>query len=173
MRKYFINIAINSVLFSVFFVSCKNNQQELLSKKWKSVHLENNKMNEEINSMKIYIDTLGENDPDLRKQINVDSLKSILNIQLENAVREQQMSLDNTMMDFKENGVVYTTSIQGVDSAMYHIDEDNHIVIEEQKLKGYGETMKFEILTLNSDTLLIKMIDYGDTSIVTMIPIKN
>jgi hypothetical protein len=89
---------------------------------------------------------------------------------------EQQISLENTLMDFKSNGIVYTTSIQGVDSAMYKIEKDKDgtvIIIDEATLKGYGETMKFEILTLKKDTLLLKMIDYGDTSYVTMVPVKS
>ncbi|MBK7690983.1 MAG: hypothetical protein IPJ31_07660 [Bacteroidetes bacterium] len=81
--------------------------------------------------------------------------------------------MENTIMEFKSNGVIYTTSIQGTDSAMYSIDDENNIVIDEAKLKGYGETMKFNILTLSKDSLRVKIIDYGDTSYVSMIPAKE
>jgi hypothetical protein len=54
---------------------------------------------------------------------------------------------------------------------MYYF-EDNFIKIDEAKLKGYGETMTFEVLTLNRDTLKLRLIDFGDTSTVTMIPVK-
>jgi hypothetical protein len=40
-------------------------------------------------------------------------------------------------------------------------------------LKGHGETMTFEILKLDQDTLRVKLIDYGDTSIATMVPVKG
>lgn len=130
-------------------------------------------MDAEIVSMQTYIDTIGNADAALRKQINIDSLKLILKAELDRAIKDQQISLENTLMEFKPNGVIYTTSIQGTDSAMYSLDDENNIVIEEAKLKGYGETIKFEILTLNKDSLRLKMIDYGDTSFVSMIPVKE
>lgn len=173
MRIVFINIAVKFIFCSILLASCKTDNQSLLRRKWKSVELKNPQMDNEIASMKVYIDTIGDNDAALRKQINIDSLKALLQTELNNAIREQQISLENTLMDFKSNGVVYTTSIQGVDSAMYSIDDENNIVIEEAKLKGYGETMKFQILKLNADSLKLKMIDYGDTSYVTMVPVKD
>jgi hypothetical protein len=72
-------------------------------------------------------------------------------------------------MEFKSNGIAYTTSIDGIDSAMYTI-ENNFIKIDEAKLKGVGETMTFEILSLSKDTLKMQLVDYGDTSVVVMIP---
>jgi hypothetical protein len=33
--------------------------------------------------------------------------------------------------------------------------------------------MTFDILKLNPDTLKVKLIDYGDTSVATMIPVKS
>jgi hypothetical protein len=52
---------------------------------------------------------------------------------------------------------------------MYTI-ENNFIKIDEAKLKGVGETMTFEILSLSKDTLKMQLVDYGDTSVVVMIP---
>jgi hypothetical protein len=87
-------------------------------------------------------------------------------------MKEQQIALENTIMEFKSNGVSYTTSIDGLDSAMYTV-EGQFIKFDEAKLKGHGETMTFEILKLDQDTLRVKLIDYGDTSIATMVPVKG
>lgn len=173
MRKDFINIAVKVIFCCILFSACTNDKKSLLCKKWKSVQLKNLKMDQEIAFMQAYIDTVGDKDIALRKQINVDSLKMLLKTELENAMREQQVSLENTLMEFNRNGVVYTTSIDGTDSAMYSIEDDKMIVMEEAKLKGYGETMKFEILNLNKDTLQLKMVDRGDTSFVTMVPVRE
>jgi hypothetical protein len=54
---------------------------------------------------------------------------------------------------------------------MYSLD-GNLIRIDEAMLKGYGETMTFEILKLTTDSLRLRLIDYGDTSIVMMIPVQ-
>jgi hypothetical protein len=95
----------------------------------------------------------------------------ILKAQLTQSLKEQKLAEENTLMEFKSNGVVYTTSIEGTDSAMYHI-EDNFIKIDEAKLKGHGETMTFEIMKLDANQLQLRLIDYGDTSIVSMVPVK-
>ena len=49
---------------------------------------------------------------------------------------------------------------------------ENSIKIDEGKLKGYGETMTFEILHLTKDTLSMRFVDYGDTSFVLLVPAK-
>ena len=173
MRIHFMNIATKVLFCAIIWSACQTDKNSMLCKKWKSVALFNQKMDAEISSMQAYIDTVGNLDPTLSKQINIDSLKMLLKAELDNAIMEQQVTLENTIMEFKTNGVIYTTSIQGTDSAMYSIDEENNIVIDEAKLKGFGETMKFKILTLSKDSLRVKIIDYGDTSYVSMIPAKE
>lgn len=141
----------------------------MLCKKWKTVALQNYALERELAFMSQYIDTLGNQDPALQKEINIDSTKKMLAKTLQQSKVEQQQALDNTLMEFLPNGIAYTTSIDGLDSAMYAI-EDNFIKIDEAKLKGVGETMTFEILRLTTDSLRLRIIDYGDTSIVTLIP---
>lgn len=169
MHVKIINIYLFATLLLVGLQGCKENRKALLCKKWKTIHLQNTKMDMEVASMRTYIDTLGKNDPELGKAINLDSVKSILTADLERSLGEQQTALANTLMEFKPNGVAYTTSIDGMDSTFYEL-EDQYIKLDESKLKGLGETMTFEIIKLEKDTLRIKLIDFGDTSIVSMIP---
>jgi hypothetical protein len=172
MNAKIINITLAFGLISLVFSSCKENKKDILCQKWKTIALSNPKMEEEINYMKNYIDTLGNEDEALRKEMNLDSVKMLLRADFENSMKEQQLALENTLMEFKPNGVAFMTSIDGKDSAMYTI-EDNFIKLDEAKLKGHGETMTFEIMKLTKDTLRIKLIDYGDTSLATMIPTKG
>lgn len=169
MKSKFINIFCLVLICSTTFLACKSSQKDLLCKKWKTVALKNSKMEQEVLFMQQYIDTLGQNDPELKTLINIDSTKMMLKAEMEKSTKEQQLALENTLMEFKSNGVAYTTSIDGVDSAMFTIEE-NFIKIDEAKLKGVGETMTFEILNLTKDSLKLQMIDYGDTSVVLMIP---
>lgn len=141
----------------------------MLCKKWKTVSFTNAKMDQEMKFMQEYIDTLGQNDPELKASINLDSTKMALQTVMEASLKEQKQALENTLMEFKTNGVTYTTSIDGVDSAMFTL-EDNLIKIDEAKLTGVGESMTFEILSLSKDTLKMQLVDYGDTSVVVMIP---
>ncbi len=120
--------------------------------------------------MSHYIDTVGNEDKEIGKATDLDSLKMFLREDLKRMKEEQQMALENTIMEFQSNGVTYNRSIEGVDSAMYTLEEDRFIKIDEAKLKGMGETMTFEILKLTADTLQLQLVDYGDTSLATMIP---
>jgi hypothetical protein len=167
--KNVYNYSVSFLIIGLQF-SCSSNQNQLLQKKWKTVSLQNSTMTREIREMQALIDTIGDNDPELRASINIDSTKFLLQQELEMALQEQKLAEENTLMEFKPNGVVYTTSIDGIDSAMYSVEEGSMIKIDEAKLKGFGESMTFEMLTLTKDSLRIRLIDYGDTSIVTMIP---
>lgn len=141
-----------------------------MCKKWKSVTVLNSSMNKNIQGMRNYIDTVGNEDIFLKKSINVDSLKKELQAQLDLAIEEQKVSQENAIMDFKKNGMVYSYTIQGVDSAKYIVNEENEIEIDDRELKGYGELIRMKIIKISADTLQLRMVDYGDTTFVTMIP---
>lgn len=169
MLQKIVNISMFFVCILIGFTACNNDKKDLLCKKWKTIGLKNAKMDAEIASMRTYIDTLGKQDPELAKAMDLDSVKALLTADLEKSLRDQQTALANTLMEFKTNGVSYTTSIDGVDSAYYEL-EDSFIKFDEAKLKGHGETMTFEILKLEKDSLIVKLVDYGDTSVAIMVP---
>ncbi len=154
---------------TIFAHSCAENQQKLLCKKWKTVALYNSKMQSELDFMLKYIDTLGSNDSELRQSVNLDSIKNLLRSELQVSEDEHRLALENTIMEFLPNGKTYSKSIDGEDSAMYTI-EDNAIKIDEAKLKGYGETMTFDIIKLTKDSLKIRFINFGDTSLISLVP---
>jgi len=169
MNAKIMNISLGIGVLCFGLLGCGNKQQDLLCRKWKTVSLSNPGMDMEVARMKAYIDTLGAQDPELARSLNLDSLKESMRLDLEHSLQEQQIALQNTLMEFKFNGVAYTTSIEGQDSAMYTL-EGNEIKLDEAKLKGHGETMTFTILKLDKDTLRVKLVDYGDTSIASMVP---
>ncbi len=171
MRAYFINISTKLLFCCLFLQACHSNDGSLLHKKWKGVELKNPKLDDNIALNKIFIDTLTINNTDFHNQ-NIDSIKSSLRQELDNIINEQKILLENTLMDFKTNGVVYIHSIDGVDSALYKY-ENGEIVVDEEALKGYGELMVFKVLNLTNDSLRLKTIIYGDTSYITLVPIKN
>lgn len=156
-------------MFVLGVTACQSDQKSLLCRKWKTVALVNNTMERQLKEMEVYIDTLGDQDPELRQSIDLDSVKRSLKYVMDQSVGEQQLALEHTLMEFLPNGVAYTTSIDGKDSAMYTL-EDKSIKLDEAKLKGFGETMTFDILMLSQDSLKLRLVDYGDTSIVSMIP---
>lgn len=122
--------------------------------------------------MKDYIDTLGTNDPELRTHGNLDSIKQALRDDLGQSLRQQAYDREHTFMEFKPGGIVFTITAGHTDSAKYTIEE-NSIKIDEAALKGHGETMTFDILVLSKDTLKLRVVDYGDTSLITMVPVNQ
>jgi hypothetical protein len=171
MNLKIINKLSTLILLTFVLSSCGNGRDKLLCQKWKTVGLKNSTMDKGIKEMRAYIDTVGLYDEELRKTIDLDSAKKDLEDKLNKTLLEQKVVQESTFMEFNPNGVCYTISTEGIDSAMYSIEEGS-IKIDEAKLKGFGETMTFEILKLTKDTLSLRMIDYGDTSVVTMIPIR-
>lgn len=135
--------------------------------KWKTISFRNSKMEAEIQNMKNYIDTVGNQDPEMRKATDIENLKKTLREELEIGIAEQKTNNDNMFIEFRPNQLMITTSIDGVDSAMFTM-EDNFIKVDDATLKGYGESMTFEILQLTKDQLRLRLIDYGDTTIAEM-----
>lgn len=142
--------------------------EKLLIGRWKTIDLNNAGFERQAAETRQYIDTLGNADPELRNSLDLDSLKAALRADFEQALQAQASALENTLMEFRANGVAYTTSIEGVDSALYRIEE-GQIRIDEAGLKGHGESMTFTILRLEQDTLKVRLVDYGDTSVATMV----
>jgi hypothetical protein len=165
MNKFYWLIAV------VFLLNaCKQEDTKtLLCKKWKTIRLQNTKMDASVREMDAYIDTVGSVDKDIQEVIDLDSFKNLLRANANKLVAEQKQAMENTTMDFKQNGVVYSTSIAGTDSANWTLDK-NYIKIDEAALKGTGETMTFEIMNINKDSIVLRVIDYGDTSVATMKP---
>jgi hypothetical protein len=157
--------------FSTYLFSCKTNENKHLYQKWKSVSLQNNKMDDEIKKMQDYIDTVGNLDKEIGKATDIHLLKAELKADMEKGIAEQKQALENTLMEFTQNNMMISTSIDGVDSVMFEIEE-NTIKLDDAKLKGYGESMTFTILKLSKDSLRLQLVDYGDTSIINMIPTK-
>lgn len=159
-------IAVLTV-FGLF--SCGSNSPEkLLVGRWKTIALDNAGFERQASETQRFIDTLGEADPTLKYSLDLDSLKAALRDDFEQALQAQATALENTLMEFRANGVAYTTSIDGVDSALYRVEE-GQIRIDEAGLKGHGESMTFTILKLEQDTLKVRLVDYGDTSTATMV----
>ncbi|QLH46925.1 MAG: hypothetical protein HWD58_15640 [Bacteroidota bacterium] len=167
MRTPIINI-LGGVL--LLLTACSEPRKEMLCKKWRTVALKNAKMEAQIQQTEAMLDTLGQQDPELHQILNVDSLKTQIRQEIARSRQEQQLAMENMFMDFRSNGVVYNTSIDGTDSAYYTLEE-NDIKIDEARLKGYGETMTMTVLGISSDTLSLRLIDFGDTSFIQLVPV--
>ena len=169
MQRLFINKYILLTTLLALGISCKTDKKSQLCRKWKTVALKNVKMEQDMHAMQIYLDTVGQNDPTLKEVVNLDSLKMEIRAEMQRSVKEQQVAMDNMFMEFRSNGVVVNTSIDGQDSAYFTLEGED-IKIDEAKMKGFGETMTMTIMALNTDSLKLRLVDFGDTSYVQLVP---
>jgi hypothetical protein len=167
MQRLFMNKYILLTALLALAMACKTDKKSQLCRKWKTVALKNAKMEQDMQAMQIYLDTVGQNDPTLKEVVNLDSLKMEIRAEMQRSVKEQQVAMENMFMEFRSNGVVVNTSIDGQDSAYFTLEGED-IKIDEAKMKGFGETMT--IMALNKDSLKLRLIDFGDTSYVQLVP---
>jgi len=165
MNQRFINSIFVFFGILIFAAACHSPVSSLLHQQWKTIKVQNQKLQQQNNEIKAFLDSLSlvQNNP------QADSLRRQVQATYDQIVAEQARAQDNTLLEFTAAGIVYMSSPSGVDSAAYSL-EDPYIHIDESKLKGEGEKMTFEILHITSDTLRLQFVDQKDTSIITLVP---
>lgn len=171
MRTHFVNIAVNLLFCGFLLLSCNENRQDLLCKTWKGVALKNDRMDQDIRNMQTYIDTLGDKDAYLQSQFDIDSLKALLQAELNKGLQKQQEALESTRMEFRRNGIIISHSAQTTDTAQFQLKGENDIQITETK--GNHKQLHYQIISLTRDTLKMQIEESGEINLVTMIPVKN
>ncbi len=161
------NILIALIILTSLF-SCKENQDDLICKKWKSISSFNPKQERELAYVKKNIDSMSSIMSAFEKISKEEAKKSILGT-IDSLLQDQKINAENIFYDFKSNHIAYVISPMGQDSAMWKI-EDNKIYFDEQALNKRGTTMMHQILKLTKDTLEFLVIDFDDSNFVKMVP---
>ena len=166
MRNIILLLLIATTLFS-----CKRSKQEMLIGTWQATLLINPQMDTMMMDGQTYIDTLGKstNAADNLKLYgitNVDSMRHILQQQLDSIKDLQQQAVGNTQFKFRKDGVAVLTFSGNVDSTKWYFDDDGSLMLDEMKEKGAGDKIKMEILDLNDSILKLKFVENGSNSTV-------
>ncbi len=161
------NISIIFFILITLF-SCKENQDALIAKKWKSISSFNPKQERELAYVQKNIDSMSSIMATFEKISKEEAKQSILST-IDSLLQDQKINAENIFYDFKPNHVAYVISPLGQDSAIWKI-EDNKIYFDEQALNKRGTTMMHQILKLTKDTLEFLVIDFDDSNFVKMIP---
>ena len=97
-------VAMFLLLLSSAFIPFNKSVHEKIIGKWHAVKLENPGMDSFYASTQEYIDTIGKNNDaatnlELYSATNVDSIRQILQLQLDSAKKNQQEAVVNTMFN--------------------------------------------------------------------------
>jgi hypothetical protein len=139
--------------------SCKKDAPaDKIIGEWQEERVINPQLDEMIAKQSLFIDTVGSYTDSaanvaLYGTNNIDTMKAELSANLDSFRKEQQHVVDETWFDFRKSGLVYMHSTDGLDSSNWYFDEDGALILDEQKLKGAGGKIKFDVLALN-DTIL-------------------
>jgi hypothetical protein len=155
------------IFCSLILLACNNSKKKLICHMWQATNLYNPKLDLLIAQTKADIDTIGNEDAIIKASVNVDSFRKMLQSQLDADLYSQKISLENTSYEFKENGITFIKTIEGVDSAKWYLESDNVLRIDEPALTGMGDVQDFNIVQLDDNNMKLQMVLNGDTSIMT------
>lgn len=164
--------------FVVLLASCKADRKDLIEGEWHAVKLDNPQMDSTIRDQEAFVDSFGKGtDAAANKELygveNVDSMRVILKQQLAEYKEMQQHAVKNTWFHFRKDGLALMNFSGQNDSANWYFDDEGALMLDEMKLKGYGNKLKMEIVTLSEDSLRLRFTEDGLTSTVSFRPGKK
>jgi len=168
-----------SILFlSMLCLSCKRDKKDLLVRNWNAVKLDNPQMDDMIKQQQFFIDTFGKTTDavaniQLYGTSNLDSLKTLLQSQLDSFKVLQQLALKNTWFNFKKNGTAILTFNGATDSTKWSFDDEGTLILDELQGQSAGEKLKMQVVQLNDTALKLRFTENNVNSVVTFHPEKN
>ncbi len=157
-----------SCLMLLFLAACGTGENAQITKKWKTIDIKNSSLDREFAYYQTLMDTITENNERLEFFDNsVDSFKRFTTETFKEQRELMKREVENSFMEFNPNGNAYFTSINGVDSAKWKIEE-NEIVLDTEEFTGVPGVIRLAILELSNDNLKLKKVDQYDTSIITL-----
>jgi hypothetical protein len=171
MKKLLVCIALVPVLLS----SCKRHKKDMIAGQWQAFHLENAQMDSEMMSGQHFIDTVGKNtDAATNLQVygvaNMDSMRHIMQQQMDSMKIAQEESIKNTIFNFRKDGMAVLTFSGRTDSAKWHYDEEGNAIILDI-MQGQDDTkLNMDVATLSDTVLKLKFVENGSASTVTFHP---
>jgi hypothetical protein len=157
-----------TIILICCFVACNTEKPGTITKEWKAVDIENRSLEKQKAYYDILMDTITEKNERLEFfNGSIDSFKRFTILAFEEQEAIQKTEIENSFMEFNKNGIAYFKSINGVDSAKW-TQEENEIVLDAEDFTGIPNIVRFGIVELTSDKLILKKVDYPDTTIITL-----
>lgn len=175
MKHLLYLLAVSIVLMA----SCTTSRDKQLLGKWKAIQMESPRLDQEIKDAQLFIDTVGKNttsaqNKELYGVENMDSVRDIMKEQIDLTIKEQKRMIDSTWLNFLQNGIVASNfGAPQPDTINWYLDEEGALILDEMKMKGGGDKVVMEILTLTDDTLRLRFNENGYSSTATFMRDKK
>jgi len=165
------------LLTTIVLFSCKTNKQKTLTGTWHAISLESKEMDSVLTQGQLFIDTVGKNtnaaaDIQLYGTVNMDSLKHVLQSQLDSVKLMQAEAVKGTVFQFRKDSVAILTFSGKTDSMKWHLDTDTSITLSPLGGIGSIEEIRMEIIAVSDTAMRLRFRESGATSIVTFHPEK-
>ena len=173
MKKTCLLLGCGLLLFS-----CKPSKEELITKKWQAIKVENAELEKQIAESRIFFDTVGKStDAAANEQLygarNMDSMRAVLKSQLEGFIAMQEQTVQNTWMHFFKDGKVATAFGNAPDTVKWYFDEEGNLMLDELEQKGVGSKIKMEVVKLEDTTLHLRFNENGFSSLAIFKPVSD
>jgi hypothetical protein len=159
------------LLTPITLLSC-NAKEKQLAGKWQAVYLDNPALTDMLVNQQHFIDTFGQNTtPEQNDSMygvrNIDSMRQVLQMQIDSFRMMQEQTLQQTKFEFRSDKTALLYFGETPDSAHWYFDDDGALVLDEAPLKGSGTKTRMEVETLTRDTLRLRFTENGITSSAT------
>jgi hypothetical protein len=169
--------ALCIILCSFVLFACKHrgeNRRTMLIHSWHATKLENKEFDSFFANSQAYIDTVGKGHDAatniaLYQVANMDSMRVILQAQLDSAKKMHADAVLNTTFNFRNDSVAVMSFNGQVDSSRWYLSGNDTVILEDMHQVG-GPKIKMLILNLSTDELKLKMEENNATSTVTFRP---
>ena len=160
------------------FSSCKESADRKLVGEWQEVAVLNPQLDEAVHKQQVFADTVGssttaEQNKALYGTDNIDTMRAELNTNLDSFRKAQFFAIKATRFDFREGGLLYIHSMDGVDSSNWYLDDDGALILDEAKLKGTGNKIRMEVAELSDTLLKLQFTEQYLTSTAVFKPVKK
>ena len=166
------------VFLALGLASCGDQKKDLITGKWQAISLENEQLDKDLAEKEKCMDTVGQHTtPEMNMALygmpNVDTIKSIIRAQIDEARMVQQYTLEHTIFEFRKDKVAVLSFGSHPDSANWYFDDEGALILDDMAMKGAGDKTKMDIVTLSDTLLKLRYTEDGITSTATFKPMKN
>jgi len=159
----------------VLLAACQHSKRDMLIGSWQAVSIDNPQMDALMTQGQIFIDTVGKHtdaatNASLYGVTNIDSMRHVLQLQLDSVKKMRRVSLASTMFTFRKNGMAMFTFGTFKDSTKWYFDDGGSLMLDDLKEKDAAGKIKLQIATLTDTLLKLQLTEDGVTSSVSFHP---
>jgi hypothetical protein len=147
----------------------------MIERSWRAAKMENPQLDSFFRVSKLYIDTLGRHSDDatnleLYGSTNMDSVRKLLNFQLDSAFKMQMNTVKSTVFTFRKDSVAILYFDNTVDSCKWYFDQAGKLNMQPLYDTDLTNNLNIRVLALSDSVLRLKFIEEGSASIITFRP---